>query len=120
MQTRIHTQCFDATRPIVARVERQIGRNLRRFDREVMGIDIYLSGVNSPRGSAEMKAVMRASLRGLPPVSVSAEHSDLYVAISRSAKRLQRAVKRTITRSRRVEPRRVLGLRRLTLDPMPN
>ena len=63
MQTRIHTQGFDATRPIVARVERQIGRNLRRFDREVMGIDIYLSGANGPRGGAEMKAKFDLLLR---------------------------------------------------------
>jgi ribosome-associated translation inhibitor RaiA len=120
MQTRIHSQGFDPTRPILARVERQIGRNLRRFEGELLGIDVYLSANNAPRGGDAMKAVMRASLRGLPPVSVSAEHSDLYVAISRSSKRLQRAVKRTINRSRRVEPRRVIGLRRVSFDPLPN
>ena len=50
MQTRIHTQGFDLTRPIASRVERQIGRNLRRFEREVLGIDVYLSGSNLPPG----------------------------------------------------------------------
>lgn len=117
MQTRIHTQGFDPTSPIVARVKRQIARNLGRFEGEVLGVDVYLSGGHGPRGGAEMKAVMRASLKGLPPVSVSAVHSDLYVAISRSSKRLQRAARRAITRSRRAAPRRGLDLRRLAPDP---
>ena len=116
MQTRIHSQGFELTGAIRDRVERHIARNLNRYGDELLGIDVYLSDVNGPRGGDDKKAVLRASLRGLPPISISTEHKDLYVAISRSAKRMQRAVKRSLRKSRRIEPRRVLGLRRLTLE----
>jgi ribosome-associated translation inhibitor RaiA len=93
-------------------------RNLNRYGDELLGIDVYRSNVNGPRGGEDKKAVMRASLRGLPPISISTEHDDLYVAISRSAKRIQRAVKRSLRKSHRVEPRRVLELRRLSPEPL--
>ena len=118
MQTRIHTQGFELTGAIRDRVERHTARNLNRYGEELLGVDVYLSDVNGPRAGDDKKAVVRASLRGLPPISISTEHNDLYVAISRSAKRMQRAVKRSLRKSHRVEPRRVLELRRLSPDPI--
>lgn len=117
MQTRIHSQGFTLTDSIQTQVERQVSRNLRRHDRDIIALDVYLSDINGPRGGDDMKVVMRASLGGLPPVSVSTEHGDLYVAISRGARRLQRAVKRVIRKSRRLAPRRIIDLRRLTPEP---
>jgi ribosome-associated translation inhibitor RaiA len=120
MYTKIQTQGFDLTAAIEARVEQQVNRALGRFGDDVLAVDVYLSDVNGPRGGSDKKALMRASLRGLPPISVSTEHRDLYVAISRNAKRMRRALGRALRKSRRIESRRVVGLRRLLLDPAPN
>ena len=120
MYTKIQSQGFALTVPIKQRVEQQVHRALNRFGDDVLAVDVYLSDVNGQRGGKEKKALMRASLRGLPPISVSTEHQDLYVAISRNVKRLQRTLRSALRKSRRIEPRRVLGFRRLLLDPTPN
>lgn len=120
MHIQIQSQGFEVTAAIEARVQRQLHRALNRFGEDVLAVDVYLSDVNGPRGGCDKKALMRASLRGLPPISVSTEHGDLYVAITRNAKRMQRTLRRALRKSRRIEPRRVLGFRRLSLDPATN
>ena len=120
MHIKIQSQGFELTAGIEARVQQQLHRALNRFGDDVLAVDVYLSDVNGPRGGSDKKALMRASLRGLPPISVSTEHSDLYVAINRSAKRTQRTLRRALRKSRRIEPRRVLGLRRLLMELSPN
>ena len=120
MHAKIQSQGFEVTAAIEAKVQRQLNRVLDRFGADILAVDVFLSDVNGPRGGSDKKALMRASLRGLPPISISTEHRVLYVAISRSAKRMQRAVRRNLRKSRRIEPRRVLGLRRLLLDPATN
>jgi ribosomal subunit interface protein len=116
MNTMIHTRDFTVTPAIRHWIDRQVERALQRFEGEVTGVEIYLSDVNGPRGGDDKKVVMQTRLRGLPPVSVSTRGEDLYAAISRSAKRLRRGVKRTVTKGRRVRPRQVLGLRRQALE----
>ncbi len=120
MHAKIETQGFEITAAIEAGVRRQLDRALNRFGADVLAVDVFLSDVNGPRGGNDKKALIRASLKGLPPISISTEHRDLYVAISRSAKRMQRAVRRDLRKSRRIEPRRLLGLRRLLVDPATN
>ena len=114
MKARIHTQAYTLTSSIQYWIDRQVERNLQRFEGEVLAVEVYLSDLNGPRGGDDNRVVMRASLRGLPSVTVITDHQDLYVAVSRSARRLQRAVKRSLRKSRRVEPRKVLALRRQT------
>lgn len=116
MNVRIFSRDFELTPAIEARVLRQVERSLQSFERELTSVEAYLSDINGPRGGADKKVLMRTALPGLPPVSVSTEHADLYVAIGRTAKRLRRAVKRSITKNQRVEPRKVYRLRRLSLQ----
>ncbi len=116
MNAIIHARDFTITPAIRYWIERQLESALQRFDGEVTGVDVYLSDVNGPRGGNDKKVVMRTRLRGLPPVNVITQCGDLYVAISRSAKRLRRGVKRTLMKGRRVKPGKVLGLRRQVLE----
>lgn len=120
MHTKIQSQGFELSAAIERRVHQQVYRAVSRFGEDVLAVDVYLSDINGPRGGEDKKALMRASLRGLPPVSVSTEHRDLYVAISRNAKRLRRSLRRSLRKSRRIEARRVLGFRRLALEPSAN
>ena len=92
MNAIIHARDFTITPAIRHWIERQLESALQRFDGEVTGVDVYLSDVNGPRGGDDKKVVMRTRLRGLPPVNVITQCGDLYVAISRSAKRLRRGV----------------------------
>ncbi|TDG11829.1 hypothetical protein E2F43_15780 [Seongchinamella unica] len=120
MYTAIQSQGYEVTAAIEARIQQQVTRALNRFGEDVLAVDIFLSDVNGPRGGDDKKVLMRASLRGLPPISVSTAHRDIYVAIGRNAKRMQRAVRRALRKSKRIEPRRVLGFRRLVIDAIPN
>lgn len=116
MKAKIQSQSFPLTTAIQNWIENQLQRNLQRFDAEVLQVDVYLSDLNGPRGGKDSKVVMRANLAGLSPVTVVTEHDELYVAVSRSAKRLRRAVKRSLHKNRRLEPRKVFDLRRRSLE----
>ena len=116
MRIQVHTQGVPLTEAIEGRVQRQAARSLSRFEGELLSLTAHLSDVNGPRGGVDKKVVMRASMAGLPPISVATEHGDLYVAIDRTVKRLRRAVRRSLGKSRRVQPRKLLRLRRLSLE----
>ena len=111
MNTNIRAQGFDLLPSIEQRVHRQLSRSAGRFERELMSVDVYLSDINGPRGGADKKVVMRANLTNLPPISISTRHADLYVAIDRTARRLERNVNRALRKSRRLQPRKVLRLK---------
>ncbi len=112
MNVKIHSQGFQITRGIEGRVLRQVQRNLRRFEGDLVSLTAFMSDANGPRGGVDKKVVMHANMAGMPPISVATQHSDLYVAIDRTVKRLRRAVQRSLAKSRRVQPRKVLRLRR--------
>ena len=116
----IHSQGFELGAEIHDRIKRQLARRLGRIDGDVMSVEIYLSDVNGPRDGAEYKkAVMRASLAGQPPVSVTAVHGRLEVAIDRSARRLKRAMAKATRRHRRIEGNKVRKFRRLAYEAIP-
>ena len=114
MRIQIHTQGFPLTEAIENRIQRQVEKGLARFEDDLVSLTAYLSDINGPRGGADKKVVMRASMAGLPPVSIATEHGDLYVAIDRTVKRMRRAVRRSLGKSRRVQPRKLLRLRRFS------
>ena len=119
MNVQIHSQGFAITRGIETRIQRQVQRNLTRFEGDLLALTAYLSDTNGPRGGVDKKVVMRASLAGLPPVSIATRHGDLYVAIDRTVKRLRRVIRRSIAKSREVKPRRVLRLRKFAPEAVP-
>ena len=114
MRVQIHTQGFPLTEAIENRIQRQVAKLFTRFEDQLISVSAYLSDINGPRGGADKKVVMRVSLAGLPPLSVATEHSDLYVAVDRTARRMHRAVRRSLGKSRRLKPRTLLRLRRLS------
>ena len=116
MYVKIQSQSFTVTPAMQNWIEHRLARGMSRFDSELQQVDVYLSDLNGPRGGDDIRVVMRASLDGLPPVSVSCEHQDLYTAANRCAKRLRRAVQKVLKRSRRLQPRKVIDLRRRSLE----
>ena len=86
-------------------------KGLRRFEEEITAVDLYLSDVNGLRGGNDKRAQFRVSLRELPPVSVTTEHSHLYVAVERSSRRMRRTVRRLLRRKRRVQKRSLVHAR---------
>ena len=116
----IHSQGFDLGADIHRRIKQQLARRMGRIDDEVMSVEVYLSDVKGPRGGdKDKKSVMRACLAGLPPVSVTAVHGRLEVAIDRSAWRLKRAVVKATRRQRRIEARKVRKLHRWACEANP-
>ncbi len=116
MRTSIQSQSFSVTPAIREWIEKHIQRNLQRYEADVVGVEVYISDLNGPRGGDDIRVVMRASLAGFSPVSVSTEHRDLYVGASRTAKRMRRAVRKTLKKARRIRPTKVVAMRRQALE----
>ena len=100
MQIRVETQGFTITPPIGARTHQQVGHALQRYAEHVMGVDVYLKDTNGPKGGEDKQVYVRVSLKHRAPVVITTTHGDLYRGIDLAAKRVRRAVRRSLGRSR--------------------
>jgi ribosomal subunit interface protein len=110
----VKAHVFSLTPALETAVRERLTRALRRFDDNVVAIEVSLKDVNGPRGGADKQVLVLISLRQGRLVPVEAVHADLYTAIQRSADRARRAVKRALNKRRRINKR---ALRRLRLLP---
>ena len=112
MNVRIQTQGFTLTPAIAARVHEQIKGTLERYVDDVIAVDVYLRDLNGPKGGEDKQAGIRLQLRHVAPVTIISVDNDLYRAISRSARRSRRAVRRSTSKFRRIRRR---GLHHLVM-----
>ena len=105
MNVRIHSQGFDLTPAIAARINRRLDGVQSRFADDLIGIDVYLKDLNGPKGGFDKQVIIRAQIRHRAPLSISATEADLYVAIDGCVRRCTRAIGRTISRQRLVRRR---------------
>ena len=105
MTVRIHSQGFDLTPAIAARVNRRLDSMQSRFADDLMGIDVYLKDLNGPKGGYDKQAIIRVQLRHRAPLSISATEPDLYTAIDGCVRRCTRSIGRTLERQRLVRRR---------------
>ena len=107
MNPRIHVQGFELSAAIDNWTRSQLAKTLRRYGPEIVATDVYLKDVNGPKGGQDKLALVRVQLRGTADVIIETAHSDLYVAIDRSARRTRRAVRRTLDKRRNQQRREV-------------
>ncbi len=98
MDTRVQAVGFSLTPAIAAWAHEQVGRALDRFDEKITSVDVYLKDVNGPKGGHDKQALIRVQLRHRAPVMIETTHNDMYAAIDLSARRVKRAVRRTLGR----------------------
>ena len=116
MNVRIQTQGFSLTPAIAARIHRQVNQTLRRYDEEIIAVDVYLKDLNGPKGGKDKQAGIRLQVRHRAPIAVISVEDDLYKAIDRSARRSRRAVRRSTSKFRRIQRR---GLHHLVTAGVP-
>ena len=102
MNIRIQSQGFSLTPAIAAWAHEQLGKALDRFAEHVVSADIYLKDINGPKGGDDKQALVRIQLRYQAPVMAETTTGDLYAAISLTARRAQRAVRRALSRRQRL------------------
>ena len=102
MNIRIQSQGFTLTPAIAAWAHEQVGKGLDRYSENVVSTDIYLKDINGPKGGDDKQALVKIHLRHRAPVMVETTTGDIYAAISVTARRAQRAVRRALRRRRRL------------------
>ena len=102
MNIRIQTQGFTLTPAIAAWTHDRLSRSLQRFSEDITSIDVYLKDINGPKGGEDKQALVRVQLRSGPPVFVETPHTDMYAAIDRSSRRVQRTVRRLLKKKLRL------------------
>ena len=105
MNPRIQVQGFELSAAIDNWTRCQLAKTLQRYGPEIVAVDEFLKDVNGPKGGKDKLALVRVQLRGTPDVVIETAHSDLYVAIDRSARRTRRVVRRTLDKRRNQQRR---------------
>lgn len=92
---------LQSSAPLEAHVVRKLDFVVRRFTDRIERVLVRLVDVNGPRGGADKRCRMAASLtHGAPSVIVEATHSNAYVAITHAAARLHAQIAKVIAKHR--------------------
>ena len=103
MNILLHTQGFDLTPAIEAHARKQLHLHLANFSSYIVSIDVFLRDINGPKGGTDMKVLIRANLETRNTVTVENTRADLYDAISIATRQTKRAVRRSVSKHRRME-----------------
>ena len=113
MNILLHTQGFDLTPAIEAHTRKQLHLHLANFSSYVVSVDVYLRDINGPKGGADMKVLIRANLETRTTVTVEQTRADLYDAVSIATRQAKRAVRRSVSKHRRMEKFALRNMSRL-------
>ncbi|HET9179968.1 MAG TPA: ribosome-associated translation inhibitor RaiA [Terriglobia bacterium] len=121
MNIEIRSQDFSISEALQRYAERRLGFALRRFSKDIGRVMVRLSDLNGPRGGADKRCQITASVLPSQAVSLQAVDADLYAAIDRAAARLERALARCLARTResgrgRMSIRKPAGIRLQPLE----
>ena len=97
-------------------------KTLERLADDVLSVDVFLKDVNGPKGGVDKQVIVRAHLRNRQQLAVETVDENLYAAIKSGAKRMKRAVRRSLEKSRRIERLSVArrqGAHELVSGPSP-
>lgn len=64
----------------------------RRFGTRVTVVEVYLKDTNASKGGIDKVCTLESHPAGLQPVAVEATDADLYTAIHRAARKLEKAL----------------------------
>ena len=113
MNIACRTQGFELSSAIDMFVRNQVRSTLDRFSDEVVSVDVFMKDTNGPKGGIDKQVVMRVQVRGRQQITLQTTREDLYAAVSISAKRAKRAIRRGLRKAKRYER---LTLRRLATE----
>ncbi|HBH52020.1 MAG TPA: 30S ribosomal protein S30 [Planctomycetaceae bacterium] len=98
VEVRSSGRVFDSE--LTPRVEKRLGFELDRFDRQVSSVEAHLKDINGPKGGDDLVCKLIAHVRGLPEVVIEETASDVGTAIDRAAHRLGYTIARRLQKRR--------------------
>jgi ribosome-associated translation inhibitor RaiA len=110
----LESQGFETTPAIKEHVLRQLRFNLANFEAHILSVKVFLRDLNGPKGGVDMKALIHIKLETRQSIKVESTRSDLYAAIVIAARQAKRAVRRSLSKHRRMEK---LALRQMRQFP---
>lgn len=112
MQIEIQSPQFQMTAALSDFVKRQLTGRLSSFAERVRSVQAHMSDINGQRGGADKRCRLVVHMSKAPAVVVESIDVDLYQAIRRASRRLERAVERR-------NGKRGLARRRRAVSPGP-
>ena len=97
-------------------------KTLERLADDVLSVDVFLKDINGPKGGVDKQVIVRAHLRNRQQLAIETVDENLYAAIKSGAKRMKRAVRRSLEKSRRIEKHGIArrqGAHELVSGPSP-
>ena len=113
MNVKLQTQGFDITPAIEAHTLDQLNFHLANFAAHVLNVDVFLRDINGPKGGPDKKVLINVRLTTRISVTVERTRSDFYAAITVAARQAKRAVRRNLSKHRRMEKLALRELQRL-------
>lgn len=95
-------QDFDMSNAIDQFVRSRLNRALKRFDNDIIAVDVYMKDENGPKGGVDKRVIIRVRLRNRQVFAVDTEREDLYAAVELGVKRTKRVIRRQLRKSRKV------------------
>lgn len=105
MKLEIQSRHFDLTKALEAHIKRKLEYAFSRIQQHVMGITIYLSDINGPKGGCDKQCRLQISLAKKEVVVIKDMQTDLYDAIDRAIQRAGRTVTRNIAKQQQLQRR---------------
>ena len=99
MRIDIQTRGFALTDSIRNHCERRMRFALGPTSGHLTGIAIRLADVNGPKGGADKRCMIKATIPGAPTIVVGQEEPNLYAAIDLAADRMARTLSRRLQRT---------------------
>ncbi|MFN9371389.1 MAG: HPF/RaiA family ribosome-associated protein [Planctomycetaceae bacterium] len=98
VEVRSSGRVFDSE--LTPRVEKRLGFELDRFDRQVSHVEAHLKDVNGPKGGDDLVIKLIAHVRGLPEIIVEETADDVGAVIDKAAHRLGYTIARRLQKRR--------------------
>ena len=108
MHIQVESPQFPLTAALSSHLERNLRDELGLFTDRIRNVHAHFADINGRRGGSDKRCRLIVHLSRVRHVVVECTDADLYVAITRCAGRLRRAVGRRIHKRHRVREQRAL------------
>ncbi|MFT5709672.1 MAG: putative sigma-54 modulation protein [Halioglobus sp.] len=116
MKVYLQTQGFELTSAIDTHVRKQIWRDLKGSQNNIIAVDVFLSDINGPKGGIDKKALVCVHMTSRLAVRLETTHDDLYRAVTVASHKAKQSVKRTLRKHKRIEKRELREMRQYAGD----
>jgi putative sigma-54 modulation protein len=117
MRIAIHANGFDMTASLRQYTEQRLGTALGWARHHLRKLAVSLSDINGPRGGIDKRCKIQVQLDSGREIIIEECEADLYAAIDRAAERADRAVVRSVARTRQFTHDRIEAPAQEPSDP---